>query len=104
MKQKGRAMPLDLKLGKEMKSPAFKKAFQRERGWTRLADRITNLREMLRPTQSELARKVGATQSGIARLENPNYTNYSIKTLEKVAHALGARLVVGLEENRRPAA
>jgi len=61
-------MPLDLKLGKEMKREAFQKAFQ------------------------------------IARLEKPYYTNYSLKTLEKVAHALGARLVVGLETNRRRAA
>ncbi len=97
-------MPLDLKLGKEMKSPAFKKAFQRGLGRTRLADRITNLREKLGLTQSELARKVSTTHSGMARLENPNYTNYSLKTLEKVAHALGSRLVVGLEENRRPTA
>ncbi len=104
VKKKGRATPLDLKLGKELKSPAFKKAFQRELSRTRLADQITNLREKLRLTQSELARKVGTTQSGIARIENPNYTNYSLKTLEKVAHALGARLVVGLEENRRHAA
>ena len=30
MKKNERAMPLDLKLGKEMKSPAFKKAFQED--------------------------------------------------------------------------
>ncbi len=104
MKRKGKAVPLDLRIGKELTSPAFKKAFHKELGRTRLADQITTLREKLGLTQSELARKVGTTQSGIARLENPNYANYSLKTLEKVAHALGARLVVGLEENRRHAA
>jgi len=66
MKKKGRAIPLDLKLGKEMKSPAFKKVFQRELGRTRHADQITNLRAKLGLTQSELARKVGTTQLGIA--------------------------------------
>ena len=55
-------------------------------------------------TQAELARKVGTTQSGIARLENPNYRNYSLKLLEKVARVLRARLIVGLEEIRRDAA
>ena len=104
MKRKAKAVPLGLKLGKEMKSPAFKKAFQGELSRTRLADQISALREKVGLTQSELARKVGTTQSGIARLENPNYRNYSLKTLEKVAHALGARLIVGLEENSRHAA
>ena len=42
--------------------------------------------------------------SGIARLENPNYRSYSFKTLEKVAKALKARLIVGLEEIGRDAA
>ncbi len=66
MKKNERAMPLDLKLGKEMKSPAFKKALQRGLGRTGLADRITNLREKLGLTQSELARKVSTTHSGMA--------------------------------------
>ena len=89
--KKGRTILLDFKIGNEMKSPAFKRAFQKELGWTRLADQIAHLREYIGPTQSELALKVGTTQSGIARLENLNCTNYSLKTLEKVAHALGAR-------------
>jgi len=62
------------------------------------------LREKHGWTQAELARKVGTTKSGIARLENPNYRNYSLKILEKVAIALNARLIVGLEEIRKNAA
>jgi hypothetical protein len=41
---------------------------------------------------------VGTTQAGISRLENPNYRNYSLTTLDKVAAALGARLKVELED------
>ncbi len=102
--KKGKAVSLNLKLRKEMKSPQFAASFQKELSRTRLADQIAALREKLGWTQAELARKVGTTQSGVARLENPNYRNYSLKTLEKVARALGARLVVGLEESRRRAA
>jgi ribosome-binding protein aMBF1 (putative translation factor) len=89
---------------KEMKSPRFAVAFQKELSRIRLADQIAELREKHGWTQADLARKVGTTQSGIARLENPSYRNYSLATLEKVAKALGARLVVGLQEIGRDAA
>jgi ribosome-binding protein aMBF1 (putative translation factor) len=85
------------------KSPEFKKAYYKELSRVRLAYRIAELREKRGLTQSELARKVGTTQAGISRLENPNYRNYSLKTLEKVANALGARLKVELEEKQRAA-
>ena len=81
----------------------FRKAYDGEFGRLRLAYRIAELREKSGLTQAELARKVGTTQAGISRLENPNYRNYSLKTLEKVAHALGARLKVELEDKQRAA-
>jgi DNA-binding XRE family transcriptional regulator len=84
-------------------SPEFKKAYYDELSRLRLAHRIAELREKCGLTQAELARKVGTTQAGISRLENPNYHNYSLKTLEKVANALGARLRVELEEKQRAA-
>lgn len=102
--KKGKAVTLDLNLGDEMKSSRFAAPFQKELSRNRLADQIAALREKNGWTQAELARKVGTTQSGIARLENPNYRNYSLKILEKVAIALKARLIVGLEEIRKNAA
>jgi ribosome-binding protein aMBF1 (putative translation factor) len=84
-------------------SPEFKKAYYDELSRLRLAHRIAELREKCGLSQAELARKVGTTQAGISRLENPNYHNYSLKTLEKVANALGARLRVELEEKQRAA-
>ena len=102
--KKGKAVTLDLGLEKEMKNARFAASFQKELGRIRLADQIAELREKHGWTQADLARKVGTTQSGIARLENPSYRNYSLATLEKVAKALGARLVVELEEIRRHAA
>jgi DNA-binding XRE family transcriptional regulator len=84
-------------------SAKFKNAYYDELDRLRLAHRITELREKSGLTQAELAKKVGTTQAGISRLENPNYRNYSLKTLEKVATALGARLKVELEEKQRAA-
>ena len=102
--KKGKAVALNLNLPKEMKSPRFAAAFQKELSRNRLAEQIAALRRKQGWTQAELARKVGTTQSGIARLENPNYQNYSLKALEKVAAVLNARLIVGLEEVRKNAA
>jgi ribosome-binding protein aMBF1 (putative translation factor) len=101
--KKGRAVTFNLNLTNEMTSSRFAEVYQKELSRNRLAEQIAALREKQGLTQAELARKVGTTQSGIARLENPNYRNYSLKMLEKVATALRVRLVVGLEEIRRNA-
>jgi DNA-binding XRE family transcriptional regulator len=87
----------------EKESPRFKKIYFDELNRLNLAHRIAELREKNGLTQAELARKVGTTQAGISRLENPNYRNYSLKTLAMVATALGARLRVDLEESRQAA-
>ena len=87
----------------EKESPRFKKIYFDELDRLNLARRIAELREKNGLTQAELARKVGTTQAGISRLENPNYRNYSLKTLAMVATALGARLRVDLEEGRKAA-
>lgn len=46
-------------------------------------------------TQAQLARRVGVSQQAIAKVESPD-ANPSIDTLQKVARALGAQLVVSL--------
>lgn len=46
-------------------------------------------------TQATLARKIGTKQSAIARLESGSY-NPTLAFLGKVAHALDAKLVVGI--------
>ena len=102
--KKGKAVTFKLNLAEEMKSPQFAAAFQKELSRNRLAEQIAALRQKQGWTQAELARRVGTTQSGIARLENPNYQNYSLKALEKLALVLNARLIVGLEEIRKKAA
>ena len=87
----------------ERESPRFKKIYNEELNRLNLAHRIAALREKCGLSQAELARRVGTTQAGISRLENPNYRNYSLKTLEKVAIALGARLKVELEKGQQVA-
>ncbi|MDX6275820.1 MAG: hypothetical protein QOJ92_3030 [Frankiales bacterium] len=47
-------------------------------------------------TQAELAQRMGTTQSAIARMEG---SRPSLDTLERLAAAVGAELVVGFGEN-----
>jgi transcriptional regulator with XRE-family HTH domain len=49
-------------------------------------------------TQAELARRMGTTQSAIARMEGGG-TRPTLETLEKLAGAVGGELVVGVGEN-----
>jgi transcriptional regulator with XRE-family HTH domain len=45
-------------------------------------------------TQTELAAKVGTTQSGIARLEDPDYGGLKLRTLARLFYAMGLELVI----------
>jgi transcriptional regulator with XRE-family HTH domain len=47
-------------------------------------------------SQEDLAKKCGTKQSGIARIEDPNYGKHSIRMLVKVAHAFECALRIQL--------
>ncbi len=57
---------------------------------------IYELRTCRGLTQTELASRVGTTQSVIARLEDADYEGHSLRMLRRIAEALGARLSVHL--------
>jgi ribosome-binding protein aMBF1 (putative translation factor) len=74
--------------------PSLQEEFVRaEQAWD-IAFQIRDLREQAGLTQKQLAELVGTKQSNIARIEDANYTGYTLKTLEKVTKALRARLEV----------
>lgn len=49
-------------------------------------------------TQAEIAKRMGTTQSAVARLETERLP--SLRTLKRYAEAVGARLVVKLEDKQ----
>jgi transcriptional regulator with XRE-family HTH domain len=57
------------------------RALRRDRGWT----------------QKELAERLGMTQEGVSRLENPNYGKFTLSTLKRLASAFDVALVVRFE-------
>jgi ribosome-binding protein aMBF1 (putative translation factor) len=58
----------------------------------RVAEMIYAARTATGLTQTELARRVGTTQSAISRLEAADYEGHSLSMLQRIAEALHARL------------
>lgn len=61
-------------------------------------DLVYRLRTEAGLTQADLAARMGTTQSAVARMEGGG-TRPTLETLEKLAVAVGAELVVGVGEH-----
>ena len=73
-------------------------AFEDEARITAFRELVYRLRTEARLTQTDLANRMGTTQSAIARMEAGG-ARPTLETLEKLASAVGAELVVGVGEN-----
>lgn len=71
------------------KDPQYRRAMQEEFPYREVADAVIGLRARLGLTQEELARRVGTTQSVIARLESGKHP-VEVKMLYRIARAVGA--------------
>ncbi len=74
--------------------PSLAEDFERSDRVLDIALQIYDLRKKAGFTQIQLAELVGTKQSNIARIEDADYTGYTLKTLEKVTKALKARLEI----------
>ena len=78
-----------------MKDPAFRAEYDRLKPEYELALALIKARTKAGLTQAEVAKKMGTTQSVVARIEgggNPP----NLKTLERYAEAVGRRIQVRL--------
>ena len=80
----------------ELKDPAFRKAYEEEGVYAELAIQIARLRRRKGVTQGELARRLHTSQQTISRLESPHNGSLTLRTLVKLAHALGKDVKVQL--------
>jgi ribosome-binding protein aMBF1 (putative translation factor) len=80
------------------KSTTYRKAFTRTLHQIDLALLVREMREDADLTQAELAKKVGTTQSVIARLEDAEYTGQSLAMLERIAAVCGVALRLHAEK------
>ena len=84
---------LNSALAQELKSKQFRKVWKEPTGDPYLDTALTiiKMRKEKNLTQAQLAQKAGTTQQVVARLESLTYRSYSLKTLEKLAKALGKK-------------
>ena len=75
-------------------SPAYQAALRIERLNADVAVLVYDARQNVGLTQSELAMRVGTTQSVISRLEDAEYCGHSLLMLYRVAEAVGKRVEV----------
>jgi transcriptional regulator with XRE-family HTH domain len=89
--------PLNLNIAAKLEDKKFRKVFFRGQAQEIIAMSIKMLRKKRSILQGELAKKTGTQQSAISRVEQAEYSAWSLKTLFRVADALDARLKITLE-------
>lgn len=79
-----------------LKRPSFRKALAEpdEDPFLEVAYRLITLRHELGLTQTQMAKKVGISQQGLARFESPNYKGHSLKSLHKIAQTFKKKLQI----------
>ena len=82
-------------------SPAFEAKVAEGLAAIRVAQDLVALRESRGLSQAQLARRVGVTRSAIAQLESAQPDNIELRTLVRVAAALGAHVDVSIRPGRR---
>jgi len=80
------------------RSTTYRKTFARTLQQIDLALLVREMREGAGWTQVELAKRIGTTQSVIARLEDAEYTGHSLSMLERIAAACGVTLKLHAEK------
>jgi transcriptional regulator with XRE-family HTH domain len=85
-------------VARRRKSASYRKTFARTLQQIDLALLVREMREGAGLTQAELAKKLGTTQSVIARLEDAEYTGHSLAMLERIATTCGVALTLHAEK------
>ena len=81
----------------ELSDPEYSEGYAESFLNAYVATQIKVIREQRQMTQAELANEIGTTQAGISRIENVNYSSWSVRTLIKLARAFKVRLRVSFE-------
>jgi transcriptional regulator with XRE-family HTH domain len=82
-------------------SPAFQAQVEQELAAINVAQDLVALRESRGLSQLQLAKRLGITQSAVAQLESAQPKNVELRTLVRVAAALGARVDVSIHATRQ---
>ena len=88
-----KATDFDDFLKEQLKNPEFKKWYDYYDKQVEIAYAILQLRKKKKMTQTQLAKKIGTSQSNVARMES-GQQNFTVGTLDKVADIFGKELKV----------
>ncbi|MFC1612722.1 helix-turn-helix domain-containing protein [Patescibacteria group bacterium] len=80
-------------LSEQLKDPKIKKYYDEYAKQLEISYKILQLRKQAGISQSDLAKKIGAKQSNIARME-AGEQNFTIATVQKIASALNRNLKI----------
>lgn len=83
----------------ELKDPEFKRHYDQASIKWHVAMEIVEARQKANLTQGELADHIGDRQQNVSRIESGEQ-NVTVGTLEKIAKAVGGRLIVRIETTR----
>ena len=81
-------------LKEQLKDPAVRASYEEEGLFVELAIQVAHLRQKRGLTQQELAKRLHTSQQTVSRLESPKNGSLSLRTLVKLAHALGKEVKV----------
>jgi ribosome-binding protein aMBF1 (putative translation factor) len=83
------------------RDPKRQQAFEEAVANREVAQRIYELRQQAGLSQTELAKRVGTTQSVISRLEDADYEGHSLAMLNRIAAAVERRVEIRFLPRRR---
>ncbi|MBI4209386.1 MAG: helix-turn-helix transcriptional regulator [Deltaproteobacteria bacterium] len=93
-----KVLTLQKVLKEEFKDPEFRFYFERARAVQEIGWMVRKARKKVKLTQMELAHHAKTTQEVISRMESGEDIRIpSLELLERVAHALGAKLLISFE-------
>ena len=78
-------------LNESLKDPQFKEEFEQKELRYKIVDILVSIRVQYKLTQSELAKKLGTTQTVISRIENGS-VNIGIDFLQKLAKTFDKKI------------
>ncbi len=81
-------------LNKRLQDPEVRQAYEEEGLFVELAIQIARLRQQKGLSQKGLAHRLHTSQQTISRLESPRNGSLSLRTLVRLAHALGKEVKV----------
>lgn len=99
---KKKSVNLDEILSKELKNNDFRMAFDEHRFYLQIAHLISDLRQKIGWSQTELAKVAGISQPMIARLESGDSSRTpTFDTIFKILKALGYTMSINVQKEKR---